>query len=304
LHSTADPIAFALLCASRAEAVAIVTLVAIEGTGPRQVGAQMCVSVAANGRAQAVGSFSGGCLDKAVIAEAQSALLTGKSRTLQFGTGSEFADLQLPCGSQLTLRIDAPLSATCLQQLSQLRQARAPYQWRWRDDQPLIQAIDAQSALDALCYFPNLVIHAAGSAAAMLSFCKLCIASDVVVIAHTPDAELRAELHSLSTCTNTEFNPTLDRYSAAITLFHEHEYELMFLQHALSQDALYTGAMGSAKAHARRIAVLLEHGVSQSQLSRLRGHIGLIAQARTPQLLAVSILAEIMQCYQQLIDQR
>ncbi len=311
MQPTVDPIAFALDCAARGDAVALVTLVAIEGSGPRHVGTQLCVTA----DRRAAGSLSGGCLDKAVIAEAQAALLAGQARTLSFGPGSEFADLQLPCGSRLQLHIDAPLNQQCLMQLATLRANRCAYQWRWQDHQPQLATIDSTQInttqsnattsdgdSSGLCYYPNLVVHVAGSAAAMLSFCKLCQASDVGVIAYTPDATLRGELQASSIAVAKGFTPPLDRYSAAITLFHEHEYELPFLRHALSQDALYVGAMGSAKAQASRKAQLLETGVTLEQLSKLRGHIGLIARARTPQLLAVSILAEIMQCYQRLID--
>ena len=61
--------------------VALVTLVEVEGGAPRQAGAQM--AVAEDGRY--VGYLSGGCLEEAVVLEAQAAIAQGANRLVRYG---------------------------------------------------------------------------------------------------------------------------------------------------------------------------------------------------------------------------
>ena len=54
------------------------------------------------------------------------------------------------------------------------------------------------------------------------------------------------------------------------------------------------GALGSRKTHARRLARLREAGVAEESLARLRAPIGLPIGARSPQQIALSVMAEIV----------
>ena len=74
----------------------LITLVAIAGSASRAVGTQM--AVLADGRH--VGSFSGGCIESAIIAEALEVLAQGQPRTVRYGAGSPYIDVRLPCGGE------------------------------------------------------------------------------------------------------------------------------------------------------------------------------------------------------------
>src|SRR3546814_8839304 len=76
------------------EATVLVTLTGIEGSSPRALGAQMAVTTSG----EYVGSFSGGCIDGAVVAEALETLAARQSRQVRYGIGSPYFDIRLPCG--------------------------------------------------------------------------------------------------------------------------------------------------------------------------------------------------------------
>ena len=84
-----------------------------------------------------------------------------------------------------------------------------------------------------------------------------------------------------------------------VCLFHDHDWEGALLQQALAGPAFYIGAMGSVRTHEIRCETLSELGVSQADIARIHAPIGLIASQRDARLLAISILAEIIQSAQE-----
>jgi xanthine dehydrogenase accessory factor len=81
---------------------------------------------------------------------------------------------------------------------------------------------------------------------------------------------------------------------AVCVLTHDAKFDVPALVAALTTDVGYIGAMGSRRTHADRIARLVEAGVDEAGLSRIRAPIGLDLGARTPEETAVSICAEII----------
>ena len=79
--------------------VVLVTLVGIAGSSPRALGAQMAVAADGDYR----GSFSGGCIEAAIVAEALAVLDDGETRMVRFGAGSPYIDIRLPCGGGIDL---------------------------------------------------------------------------------------------------------------------------------------------------------------------------------------------------------
>lgn len=80
-------------------------------------------------------------------------------------------------------------------------------------------------------------------------------------------------------------------------LFHDHAGEMEIFDRALRAPAFYLGALGSRRVHADRLALLTARGWSPAALSRIRGPVGLDLGARTPPEIALSISAEIIECW-------
>jgi xanthine/CO dehydrogenase XdhC/CoxF family maturation factor len=83
--------------------VAIATVVSTWGSSPRPTGSQLAVDADGN----FVGSVSGGCIEGAVIKEAQSAIATGRPRLLDFGVTNEQAwEVGLACGGKIQVFVE------------------------------------------------------------------------------------------------------------------------------------------------------------------------------------------------------
>ena len=84
--------------------VAIATVVATWGSSPRPVGSQLAI----DDKGGMIGSVSGGCIEGAVVREAQEVIAGRKPRLLDFGVTNEQAwDVGLACGGKLQIWLEA-----------------------------------------------------------------------------------------------------------------------------------------------------------------------------------------------------
>jgi xanthine/CO dehydrogenase XdhC/CoxF family maturation factor len=96
LHAVAD-------WKRQGKGVAIATVTATWGSSPRPTGSQLVVD--ADGRM--LGSVSGGCIEGAVVKEAQEVIADGKPRLLDFGITNEQAwEVGLACGGKLQVFLE------------------------------------------------------------------------------------------------------------------------------------------------------------------------------------------------------
>jgi len=87
---------------------------------------------------------------------------------------------------------------------------------------------------------------------------------------------------------------TLTPRDVVCVLTHDAKFDVPALVAALQTQAGYIGAMGSRRTHADRVGRLVEAGVDEAGLGRIRAPVGLDIGARTPEETAVSICAEII----------
>jgi xanthine dehydrogenase accessory factor len=86
----------------------------------------------------------------------------------------------------------------------------------------------------------------------------------------------------------------LTRSTAVAMLTHDPKLDDPGLLMALPSPAFYVGALGSSKTQAKRRQRLLEAGLTEAQLARLHGPIGLDIGAQTPEEIALAVMAQIV----------
>jgi xanthine dehydrogenase accessory factor len=259
----------------------LVTLVAIEGASSRAIGTQM--AVLADGRQ--IGSFSGGCIERAIAAEAMDVLAEGSPRTIRYGIGSPYIDVRLPCGGGIDLLFtpnpDPKAVAAALARLDR----REPAQLHLGDH---LQD-----------YAPGLRLVALGHGEDLIALVRLARSYGLDVIAYAPAGDGTAEAGVLPLVARTRLPAfACDAWSAIVFAFHDHDWEEFLLPQALELPAFYHGAVGSRRTHRARIEALRSQGVAESRIDALRGSIGLIPATRHPATLALSILAEVVQDFE------
>jgi xanthine dehydrogenase accessory factor len=87
---------------------------------------------------------------------------------------------------------------------------------------------------------------------------------------------------------------TLTSGTAVVMLTHDPKIDDPALRIVLDSPVFYIGALGSRNTHEKRRLRLLEQGISTEKLARLHAPIGLDLGGRTPEEIALSIMAEIV----------
>lgn len=260
---------------------ALCTVTAIDGSWSRRLGAQLAVLPDGSTR----GSLSDGCLEKALATEA---LAGGAARVLRYGQGSPFLDIRLPCGSGIEVMVDpAPDRAA-------LAAARAELLARNPADLAIGQTPQGPFVRR---FLPKLRLVVLGSGPEVAALVRLARAQGIDCLVGAPAGEPGDVALSLGEAPNLPVDP----WTAIAVLFHDHEWERNLLPWALGTPAFYVGAQGGRGARETRAAMLAETGWNPED-PRLRSPIGVFAHARTPSVLALSILAEIVAEHERLLD--
>ncbi len=87
--------------------------------------------------------------------------------------------------------------------------------------------------------------------------------------------------------------PPLDASTYVAVLTHDPKFEEPLLPILLRSEARYVGLIGSRRTQAQRREMLRRAGVTEAELARLHGPIGLDIGAVTPEEIALAILAEM-----------
>jgi xanthine/CO dehydrogenase XdhC/CoxF family maturation factor len=99
---------------------------------------------------------------------------------------------------------------------------------------------------------------------------------------------------STSTTTLEESARVMSSAEAVVVTSHHEDLDGPAIRAALAAGTSYVGAMGSRRTQARRREWLLEHGVTEADLTGVHAPVGLDIGADEPGEIAISILAEMI----------
>ena len=279
---------------------ALVTLIASDGSSPRPIGSQM--AIAEDGRA--VGNITGGCAEAAIIAEARTRLAQGANGCVRYGAGSPYMDIRLPCGSGIDVYFDVHFTDSCLDELLSAQQRRQPVSLLIDPNRHSSIVRSGFPSLEsheiARAYPPVVRLVIAGKGPLVPILAQMASAADFEVIAfssepETLEATARFAAHTEHLATPASFRYAgYDRWTAFVSLFHEHEWEPTILSQALRSECFYVGALGSTRTHEMRVLTLREQGLESSLINRLHAPVGLKLGGKNPPEIALAILAEIV----------
>ena len=286
--------------------VAIATVVQTWGSAPRPIGSWLAI----RDDGQVSGSVSGGCVEDDLIRRVQTDILTRATpEMVVYGVSQqEAARFGLPCGGTLRLLVEPkPELATLEKLLAQISSHQITR--RTVNIGTGISILDTGSRHDEfLCndhqmqttYGPRWRMVIIGAGQLSLYTADFALASDFEVVVVDPREEYAEGLNRDDLIFHKGMPDDVlleigvDPHTAIVALTHDPKIDDMALMEALKSPAFYVGALGSRKNTQKRKERLLEFDVSQEQVDKLHGPVGLHIGALTPPEIAVSILAEVI----------
>lgn len=287
------------------------TVIQTWGSAPRLPGAILVVREDGH----LVGSVSGGCIEDDLADKARHQQLPTQPAILEYGIQQDEAQrFGIPCGGQLKIFAEPLTQAT---QLAPMLQSLAQRRLLKRSVNLQSGEVRHQPVLpEGLPHLDNdwfhsyfgpqwrLLIIGANQLGSVLA--AMAQALDFHVMICDPREEMRAEWH----VEGADWLPGMpddvvldiapDPHTAIVAVTHDPKLDDMALLEALKSDAFYIGALGSVKNQEKRKQRLRSFDLSEQEVNRLHGPVGLRIGSRTPAEIAVSILAELIQARAQL----
>ena len=295
--------------------VHLATVVQTWGSAPRQAGAMLAVRK--DGRV--VGSVSGGCIEDDLIARAQAGQLPSKPEWARYGVSQEeAARFGLPCGGTLRLVIEPLTLGDWIDRVIEVTQTQQLI-GRWLDlttgVSTLTNARPGQltEVKEDGCHFvygPHWRLLIIGANQTAQALAQIATMLEFQVIVCDPREEFTADwnMPGVSLQPGMPDDAVLeiqtDARTAIVAITHDPKLDDMALLEALKSKAFYVGALGSSRNQAKRRQRLLEFDLTEQDISRLHGPVGLQIGSRTPAEIAVAVGAHLIQVRRALEDER
>jgi xanthine dehydrogenase accessory factor len=285
-------------------AVTLVTVIETWGSAPRPPGALLAL----RDDGQVAGSVSGGCVEDDMIARVRGGERPARPTLLTYGVSKEeAARFGLPCGGTLRLLQEPLVDTGWVDELLAKTGAHRLVARELDLDSFTITLRDAhrgdQLQFDGhrlvTLYGPRWRLLVIGAGQLSRVFAHMAQALDYEVLVCDP----REEYGSADLPGGVQYVPGMpddavvalqpDAHTAIVALTHDPKLDDMALIEALKSPAFYVGALGSRANTAMRQERLALFDLSQEEIKRLHGPIGLYIGSRTPAEIAISIMAEI-----------
>jgi xanthine dehydrogenase accessory factor len=233
----------------------LVTIIGAEGSTPRETGAKMLVREDGT----ILGTIGGGCLEGQVIVDAVMAMREAKPRKVRYDlTGKEAAGAGMICGGVVEIYIE-----------------------------PIVPT-------------PTVFIFGGGHISLSVSKISAMSGFQVTVIDDRPEFANRERFPEAGQVIAEKFSAAFPRlqvtrsdYLVIVTRGHADDQQV--LEWALNTEAGYIGMIGSKRKISTLYRNLEEKGIAREKLLRVHAPIGLNIGALTPEEIAVSIVAQMIQ---------
>ena len=285
------------LARAAGEPCALATLTAVEGGGPRPAGTQMVFAPGI-----AAGYFSGGCVESDVADHAFACLEDGAPRTLVYGAGSPWPDIQLLCGARIEIFLErVAADDPALAELLMAQDERRPVVW-------VSDGVSRECGADVSPWpevrvlrhhepVPRLIVVGGDPTALAIALLGAQSEFETTLVRpkgpETPPpipgvAYRRDETRQAFAAIG------VDPWTAIAIATHDLETDRAALREALPSAAGYVGLLGARKRLPDRVGQLRAEGMSETLIARLHAPIGLDIGGKAPWEVAVSVIGEIM----------
>lgn len=240
---------------SEGKSGALATIIGTKGSTPREMGAKMLIRQ----DGKILGSIGGGCMEAEVWQEALKAIQEERPRTVHFDlTGKEAAVSGMICGGVLDIYIE-----------------------------PIVPT-------------PRVFIFGGGHISLFVARMSVMVGFQVVVLDDRPQFANKERFPEAEEVIAEEFPLALgklkvNKSSFLVIVTRGHLYDQEILEWAMGTEAKYIGMIGSRKKIQTVYTNLGEKGIAREKLQRVHAPIGLDIGALTPEEIAVSIVAEMIQ---------
>ncbi len=240
---------------SEGKSAALATIVGTRGSTPREVGAKMLIQ----DDGKFLGSVGGGCLEAEVWQGAMKVIAEEKPKLMHLDlTGKEAEEGGMICGGVMDIYIE-PISPS-----------------------------------------PRVFIFGGGHISLYVSKMSAMVGFQVVVVDDRPQFANKDRFPEAQEVIAEEFplafsRLKVNRSSYLVIVTRGHAYDQEVLEWALGTDARYIGMIGSRKKIQSVYQNLEKKGIPPEKFLRVHSPIGLKIGALTPEEIAVSIVAEMIQ---------
>jgi len=232
------------------------TLYFKDGSGPRDPGAKMLVT----DKGEAIGTIGGGSMERLLVSRALEVMKEGKPRSYHFAMGIPAREGMIPvdskCGGEVKIFMD-PINPD-----------------------------------------PRLVIMGSGLIAQAVARYAVDCGFTVIIIddADTATEEKFPEMTVVNSTYPDSLKKVQIRPSDYVTMLHgETDFEIDGLRYAVRANPSYIGLLGSGNKRKEHVKQLKSEGLDPEAVEKIKGPIGLEIDAETPEEIAISIVAELIQ---------
>ena len=299
--------------------VAIANVIETWGSSPRPVGSIMAV----NTDHEIIGSVSGGCVESFVFGKALEVIKHNKVETLEFGVPNSKAwEVGLTCGGKIKVFLEK-ISYKNLDFIKKINDTYTNNETiviatRLNDGKRDIFDTTSENKLkinfDTITSGMQLFedqewfLKVFQNSVKIIIIGAVHIAEPLINLAN----QLTYEVYLIdprSTFNEKKFNNIkifkewpdealkkiiINKNTAIVTLTHDPKLDDPALEYSIKTDAFYIGCLGSKKTHHSRMLRLKRKGISEQQLKKLNGPVGISIGAKTPTEIAISIISQII----------